>query len=498
MYYIGYDIGSSSIKIALLNAKKNKEVAVINEPKGEMKIEAIRTNWAEQSPDLWWEYLCSGTKRILFENKINSSQILGVGISYQMHGLVLLDKNKKVLRNAIIWCDSRAVEIGNKAAEEIGKKKYGQYLLNSPGNFTASKLKWVKENEPKIYDQVAFFMLPGDFIAFKLTGEILTTINGLSEGILWDYKKREIANWLLDHYHIETDLTPPIVENFQNQGNITSAASKATGLPERIPVNYRAGDQPNNALSLNVLRPGEIAATGGTSGVLFAVKDQARTKEFTKVNHFAHVNYTKENPSVGTLLCINGVGILYNWLKKMTGNKDYNTMNLYASEVNIGSENLVVLPFGNGSERMLNNINLGAHFCNLNLNVHSQKHLYRAALEGIAFSFVYGAEIMKQDGIKTKVIRAGNDNLFQSKIFAETISNLLEQPIEIYSTTGAIGAARAASINNGINSIESLINNLNRVEYVEPKTNNDAYNAAYQNWKKTLINKLNNNDTYRR
>ena len=497
MYYIGYDIGSSSIKIALLNAKKNKEVAVINEPKGEMKIEAIRTNWAEQSPDLWWEYLCSGTKRILFENKINSSQILGVGISYQMHGLVLLDKNKKVLRNAIIWCDSRAVEIGNKAAEEIGKKKYGQHLLNSPGNFTASKLKWVKENEPKIYEQVAFFMLPGDFIAFKLTGEILTTINGLSEGILWDYKKREIANWLLDHYHIDTDLTPPIVENFQNQGNITSAASKATGLPERIPVNYRAGDQPNNALSLNVLRPGEIAATGGTSGVLFAVKDQATTKEFTKVNHFAHVNYTKENPSIGTLLCINGVGILYNWLKKMTGNKDYNIMNLCASEVNIGSENLVVLPFGNGSERMLNNINLGAHFYNLNLNVHSQKHLYRAALEGIAFSFVYGAEIMKQDGIKTKVIRAGNDNLFQSKIFAETISNLLEQPIEIYSTTGAIGAARAASINNGINSIESLINNLNRVEYVEPKTNNDPYNAAYQNWKKTLINKL-NNDTYRR
>lgn len=497
MYYIGYDIGSSSIKIALLNAKKNKEVAVINEPEGEMKIEATRPNWAEQSPELWWEHLCKGTKRIIFENKINSSQILGVGISYQMHGLVLLDKNKKVLRNAIIWCDSRAVEIGNKAAEELGKKKYGQHLLNSPGNFTASKLKWVKENEPKIYEQAAFFMLPGDFIAYKLTDEILTTINGLSEGILWDYKKKKIANWLLDYYNIDTDLTPPIVENFQNQGNITSTASKATGLPERIPVNYRAGDQPNNALSLNVLRPGEIAATGGTSGVLFAVKDQATTNEFTKVNHFAHVNYTKENPSIGALLCINGVGILYKWLKKMTGNKDYHAMNLYASEVNIGSENLVVLPFGNGSERMLNNINLGAHFNNLNLNVHTKKHLYRAALEGIAFSFVYGAEIMKQDGVKTKVIRAGNDNLFQSKIFAETISNLLEQPIEIYNTTGAIGAARAASINNGINSIKSLIKNLNRVEYVEPKTKNGAYYAAYQNWKKTLINKL-NNDTNRR
>ena len=354
MYSIGYDIGSSSIKASLVEYDSGKVVAGIKYPDDEMKINSEKKGWAEQDPNLWWDYVCQATKEIIEKFNINPEFVKTIGIAYQMHGLVLLDKNKKVLRNAIIWCDSRAVEIGNKAAEEIGKKKYGQNLLNSPGNFTASKLKWVKENEPKIYEQVAFFMLPGDFIAFKLTGEILTTINGLSEGILWDYKKREIANWLLDHYQIDTDLTPPIVENFQNQGNITSAASKATGLPERIPVNYRAGDQPNNALSLNVLRPGEIAATGGTSGVLFAVKDQATTKEFTKVNHFAHVNYTKENPSIGTLLCINGVGILYSWLKKMTGNKDYNTMNLYADEVNIGSENLVVLPFGNGSERMLN------------------------------------------------------------------------------------------------------------------------------------------------
>ena len=493
MFYIGYDIGSSSVKIALLNEKNNKEVAIVTEPKGEMTIESKKPNWAEQNPELWWKYVCSGTKRILFENKINAEQVLGVGISYQMHGLVLLDKNKKLLRNSIIWCDSRAVEIGKKAAEEIGKKKYGQHLLNSPGNFTASKLKWVKENEPKIYEQVSFFMLPGDFIAYKLTDEILTTKNGLSEGILWDYKDKKIADWLLDYYEINKNLTPPIIENFENQGNLTLAASIETGLPKGIPINYRAGDQPNNALSLNVLRPGEIAATGGTSGVLFAVKDQAKTKEFTKVNHFAHVNYTKENPLIGTLLCINGVGILYNWLKKITSVKDYNAMNLYAREVNIGSENLVILPFGNGSERMLNNENLGAHFHNLNLNIHNQKHLYRAALEGIAFSFVYGMEIMKKDGVKTKVIRAGNDNLFQSKIFTQTISNLIEQPIEIYNTTGAIGAARAAIINSN----ESSKNYLDKIEIIEPKTNIDAYNLAYQNWKKILINKL-NNDTDRR
>jgi xylulokinase len=492
MYYIGYDIGSSSVKVALVDAESNKKVAVLSEPEGEMGIHAPQPDWAEQDPEMWWKHLCLATQRILSENKIDAQQIRAVGISYQMHGLVLMDRQKKLLRDSIIWCDSRAVAIGDQAADAIGVQKYGTHLLNAPGNFTASKLKWVKENEPEVYEQVAYYMLPGDYIANKLTDEVVTTKNGLSEGMLWDYKEKKVADWLLDHFGIATTLTPPLVENFESQGKTTQKAALATGLPVGIPIRYRAGDQPNNALALNVLRPGEVAATGGTSGVLFAVTDRNTSQEFSRVNHFAHVNYTEEKPSIGTLLCINGAGIQYSWLKHISKSKDFNTMNRLAAEVAVGSEGLVNLPFGNGSERMLNNRNLGTHFCSLNLNLHKHAHLFRAALEGIAFSFAYGMEIMKADGLDAQVIRAGNDNLFQSEIFSTTLATLIQQPISIYNTTGAVGAARAAGLEKGeLDRMNEHVNQHDKVAEIEPKKTVSIYQEAYQKWKNELEHQLN-------
>ena len=494
MYYIGYDIGSSSVKVALVDEKTNKSIATVSEPKDQMLIKAHKFDWAEQDPNLWWDCLCKATKRILYENKILSKDILAIGISYQMHGLVLVDNKGELLRDSIIWCDSRAVEIGNLAAKEIGEIKYGTQLLNSPGNFTASKLKWVKDNEEKIYENVSNFILPGDFIAYKLTGEINTTINGLSEGILWDYKEKKVASWLLEFFDLDTSLTPSLVSNFQNQGFVTDVAAKATGLPIGIPIRYRAGDQPNNALSLNVLKPGEVAATGGTSGVIFAVSDKIDSKEFSRLNHFAHVNYTPEEPRIGTLLCINGAGIFYSWLKKLTKIDDFDTMNNLASSVEIGSNGLVNLPFGNGAERMLDNQNLGAHLSDLNLNLHNESHLFRATLEGIAFAFVYGMEIMNKDGLNAELIRAGNDNIFQSEVFTSTFSSLTGKPVEIFNTTGAVGAARASSLN--IKSMEELSNSLgnnDKIKTIEPQIKNEEYKIAYDKWKKILHNKLNIN-----
>lgn len=491
-YNIGYDIGSSAVKIALVEASTNKKIAVITEPQEEMPIYAQQAHWAEQDPEMWWKYLCEGTQRILKENAECASQVLAIGISYQMHGLVVLDKNKVLLRNSIIWCDSRAVEIGKKAADDIGEERFGSHLFNAPGNFTASKLKWVKENEPELYSKVAHYMLPGDFIAFKLTGEIATTINGLSEGMLWDFKEKKIADWLLDYYGIDTGLTPPVVSNFKDQGRVTALGAKQTGLPEGIPIRYRAGDQPNNALALNILKPGEVAATGGTSGVLFAVSDRSSSKEFYRVNHFAHVNYTPQESLIGTLLCVNGAGIQYSWLKRIASHSDFNTMNDLAVKVPIGSEGLINFPFGNGAERMLYNKTPGAQFSNLNLNKHQQGHLFRAALEGIAFSFAYGMEIMQEDSLDIKVIRAGNDNLFRSEIFSKTVASLIGQSIEIYNTTGAIGAARAASIEYGrLEDYSQSISSLDRVSEVSPPHEKEAYQLAYQKWKAELKQKLN-------
>ncbi|MGB0828800.1 MAG: xylulokinase [Flavobacteriaceae bacterium] len=491
-YTIGYDIGSSSIKIALVESTTYKSIAVVSEPQNEMLISTKQQEWAEQDPEMWWDYLCKGTQRILKENALQANQIEAVGISYQMHGLVVLDQEKNSLRDAIIWCDSRAVEIGAMAAEDLGEDQFGSHLLNAPGNFTASKLKWVKENEPELYAKVAYFMLPGDYIAFKLTGEIATTIQGLSEAMLWDFKEKKVANWLLNYYGISTDLTPPLVTNFENQGVVSVKGAKQTGLPQGIPLRYRAGDQPNNALALNILKAGEVAATGGTSGVLFAVSERNTANEYYRVNHFAHVNYTPEKPVLGTLLCVNGSGIQYSWLRKLAHQTDYPSMNKSAEKIPIGSEGLVNLPFGNGAERMLYNQSPGAHFLNLNLNRHHQGHLFRAALEGIAFSFAYGMEIMQEDALTIKVIRAGNDNLFRSSLFATTVASLIGQPIEIYNTTGAIGAARAAAVREGgLEAYSEKTASVDQLVTVLPPKNKEAYLGAYEQWKIELKYQLN-------
>jgi len=492
-YHIGFDLGSSSVKVALVDATTGESILTLHEPKHEMSILSVQSDWAEQNPNDWWTYVCEATKRILNESKITASKITAVGISYQMHGLVVVDSDGEPLKNAIIWCDSRAVEIGNKAFQDLSPERCTKTLLNSPANFTASKLKWVKDNEPELFAKIHKFMLPGDFIAFKLTDEISTTKNGLSEGIFWDYESDTIADWLLDYFGFDSELVPKLVENFSPQGYITNKASLETGLPEGIPVTYRAGDQPNNALSLNVFNDGEVAATGGTSGVIYAVTNNKNSKEPSRINHFAHVNYSIDNQSIGKLLCINGAGIMYRWLRNQSSAESYETMNRKASKVPIGSDGLVILPFGNGAERMLNNLNVGTQFCNINLNQHDKAHLFRAALEGIAFSFVYGMEILKNDNAKVKVIRAGNDNLFRSEIFAKTLATLIGYEIEIYNTTGAVGAARAAGLTDkNFDRFGDNITNNDHVMTYKPIENNTPYLEAYNKWKKELEKQIKN------
>lgn len=493
MYYIGFDIGSSSVKVSLVDAQTGKSLSSLHEPSEEMVIEAVQSDWAEQDPELWWEYVCTATKRVLSEAAVDTSKIAGIGISYQMHGLVVVDKDGKSLRNSIIWCDSRAVEIGNKAFDELGNEKCSDHLLNSPGNFTASKLKWVRDNEPAVYKNIYKYMLPGDYIASKLTGKINTTKNGLSEGILWDYKNDKVADWLLEYYDVDPSLTPNIVANFTNQGKVNQQGFEATGIPVGTPILYRAGDQPNNALSLNIFNPGEVAATGGTSGVIYAVTDQLKSKESSRINSFAHVNYTTESTNLGKLLCINGAGIMYRWLRTNIGIDSYEEMNAKAEKVAVGSDGVVIIPFGNGAERMLNNKNIGTHISNLNLNQHDNGHLCRAALEGIAFSFVYGMEILKNDNAEVNVIRAGNDNLFRSDIFSNTISTLIGYDIEIYNTTGSVGAARACGLIDG--DYKKFGENITKNDHVmtfKPLADKAPYERAYQNWKKELEILLNN------
>ena len=494
MYHLGLDIGSSSIKIALVNASTGKSIGVVTEPDTEMSMEAVKNGWAEQSPDDWWRYVCSGIEKLCVQNSINKTDISGIGISYQMHGLVLIDKEGNPLRKSIIWCDSRAVAIGQNAYKEIGAETCDTHLLNSPSNFTASKLKWVKKNEPEIYAQIYKMMLPGDYIAYKLSGVVNTTVSGLSEGIFWDFKEDAVADLVLNHYGLDKDMIPDIVDTFSVQSQVNDKGATESGLSIGTPILYRAGDQPNNALTLNVFNPGEVAATGGTSGVVYAVTDNLSVKESSRVNNFAHVNYSPGKPArIGKLLCINGAGIQYRWLLNNLNVESYEEMNTLANEVPIGSDGVALIPFGNGAERMLKNKEVGTRIVNLNLNNHGRGHLCRAALEGIAFSFVYGMEIMESDGIKVNVMRAGNDNLFRSEIFSNTVATLIGYDIEIYDTTGAIGAARAANLHKG--DFEAFGKTILDNDYVmtfSPKEDKTAYQEAYRTWKNELELILNN------
>ncbi|MCE7925855.1 MAG: carbohydrate kinase [Haliscomenobacteraceae bacterium CHB4] len=489
MYLLGYDIGSSSVKAALVEVHTGKAIGTAQHPEQEMDILAERPDWAEQHPSEWWQAVCAATRKLLTKTGIVPGDIAAIGISYQMHGLVVVDKKGEVLRPAIIWCDSRAVGIGNRAFEKIGESYCLEHYLNAPGNFTASKLRWVCENEPGTFSSIHKFMLPGDYIAYRMTGEIRSTVSGLSEGVLWDFKEKTVARQLLEHYEIPEKMLPDPAPVFSKQGMVTAEAAAALGLVPGIPVGYRAGDQPNNALSLNVLRPGEVAATGGTSGVVYAVAGQPMFDARQRVNSFAHVNYTPENPLTGVLLCINGAGSQYRWMRQHIGSAGlgYQEMEQLAASAGVGADGVCILPFGNGAERMLGNCVTGSRISGLHFNRHEKRHLYRAALEGIAFSFVYGIEIMQQMGIPVRMLRAGNDNLFQSAVFSNTLSTLVGAEIELIATTGAVGAAKAAGVSVGIyDSIEEAMQEAEIAGGYEPSAKKDEYELAFEKWKKEL------------
>lgn len=485
MYFLGFDIGSSSVKVALVNGETGDCSASAFYPKQEMPIIAKQIGWAEQNPEEWWKNLKSALTEVLATSHVDVHKISAIGISYQMHGLVCIDKNKNVLRPAIIWCDSRATSIGEKAFSSLGSEYCLSHLLNSPGNFTASKLRWIQENEPEIYAKIHKIILPGDYIAMKLSDEVQTTISGLSEGIMWDFKQGTPALSLLNHYGIDSTLLAEIVPTFGKQCKISEQAAKELGLHPNITISYRAGDQPNNALSLNVLNPGEIATTAGTSGVVYGVTNEIKYDVKSRVNTFAHVNYSKENPRLGVLLCINGTGIMNSWLhKNICPNTSYDNMNTMAANIPIGSEGLSILPFGNGAERVLENKNVNASIVGLSLTKHTTNHLIRATHEGIAFAFHYGMEIMKSIGIRPSVIRAGKANMFLSPIFRQTLASISGATIELYNTDGSIGAARGAGIGIGFykNSDEAFAN-LKKLESIEPDSANALlYQEAYERW----------------
>lgn len=501
-YLLGYDIGTSSVKASVVDAETGKTVASAQYPDQEAPILSKEAGWAEQEPEMWWDELCAATRRVCDKIKAEGGTSAGesplaavaaIGISYQMHGLVCVDKDGKPLRPSIIWCDGRAVPYGNAAFEAIGGEKCLAHLLNSPGNFTAAKLAWVKENEPEIYEKIDKIMLPGDYIAMRLSGgDKKTTVSGLSEGMFWDFKNNEVSRDVMSHFGFSDDIIAEIVPTFSVQSRVCKAIADELGIPEGTPISYRGGDQPNNALSLNVMKPGEIAATGGTSGVVYGVLGEVNYDPKSRVNTFAHVNHNQPDTRLGVLLCINGTGILNAWMKRTVAPEgiSYSEMNDLAESVPVGAEGLSVIPFGNGAERVLQNENPGASVHGINFNIHTKAHMLRAAQEGIAFSFAYGMEIMAQMGMDIKTIKAGHANLFLSPLFRRTLAAVTGAAIELYETDGSVGAAYGAGIGAGIyKDSDDAFKTLKHIATEKPEAETAEYKAAYERWKAALAGK---------
>lgn len=489
MLLLGIDIGTSSIKVAIVDPQTQKVIISSQYPEEESLIITKQPGWAEQSPEMWWTHVQHAFSNCKATGKFKATDISAIGIAYQMHGLVLVDKDQNLIRDSIIWCDSRAVALGNSAFDGLGHDFCLSHLLNSPGNFTASKLAWVKQNEPELYSRVDKFMLPGDFIAMKLTGSITTSVSALSEGVFWDFKTNSVSRELMDYYGFDSALIPEIKPVFAEHGRVNAEIAVLLGLKQGTPVTYKSGDQPNNALSLNVLQPGEVAATAGTSGVIYGVSDQLVYDPQSRVNTFAHVNYTNQEKRLGVLLCINGTGSLNRWAKNLFGTAvSYQQMNAEAAVIKAGSEGLRILPFGNGAERMLNNRQVGAHFHGIDLNLHTRAHIFRAVQEGIAFAFRYGFDIMRSNGLNPTVIRAGKANLFLSNLFLQTFVDTIGIPVELYENDGSVGAALGSGIGAGIFSAPAeAFSNIKALELIEPAS--AIYEPVYQDWLNLLNQK---------
>jgi xylulokinase len=496
MLLLGIDVGTSSIKVSVVDAQTQQCIASASYPETEAEIISHKNGWAEQSPNSWWQFFLQALVKAHATKTYDPKDIAAIGIAYQMHGLVTVDEDQQVLRDAIIWCDSRAVPYGDAAFKAIGEERSLSHLLNSPGNFTAAKLAWVKENEPLIYERIDKIMLPGDYIAMLLTGSITTSISSLSEGIFWDFKENTLSKDVMSFFGFNESIIPTIKDVFSEHGYVTDVVANLLQLKPGIPVSYKAGDQPNNALSLNVLEPGEVAATAGTSGVIYGVSDQLAYDQQSRVNGFAHVNYTANQARIGILLCINSTGILNKWIKNIAGaNTSYADLNNTAAKVNIGSDGLYIIPFGNGAERMLNNKIVGAHLHNIDLNKHSTAHLYRAGQEGIAFAFRYGLDIMRENKMFPSVIRAGKANMFLSSEFTNAFVNVTDTPVELYNCDGSVGAALGAGIGAKIfSNAKEAFTNMQRLQTIEPD-GKDTYEEHYQQWKALLLKDMEKSDS---
>lgn len=452
-YLMGIDIGTTSARAIIID----EEGKLLGAGVYEYPLYHPQPLWAEQDPQDWWEGTKKSIGKALKEADVKPQEIGGIGLSGQMHGLVLLDENYEVLRRSILWCDQRTV----KQCEYIMRKSR-QTLVKSTCNpaltgFTLPKVIWVRQEEPKIYDKIHKMLLPKDYIRFKLTGEFATEVSDASGTLMLDVKKRKWSEDVLSAFGINKEALPVVYESVQITGKITPEAARETGLKEGIPVVGGGGDQAAGGVGNGVVREGLLSSTIGTSGVVFASLNDVKTDPLLRTHTFCHAVPGKWH-IMGVMLSAGGslkwfrdnLGMEELNVSKITGQDPYEILTMEASRVEPGSEGLIFLPYLMGERTPYPDPYAKGVFFGLTPR-HTKAHLVRAVMEGVAFGLRDSLEIIKRLGTKIEEIRASGGGA-RSELWRQIQADINNtQMVTINMSEGpAFGVALLAGVGTGV------------------------------------------------
>lgn len=453
-YLLGIDVGTSGTKTVIFDEVGNTVVSAVYE----YPLYQPNIGWAEQEPGDWWNATVLGIRKVLFDSGIKADDISGIGLSGQMHGLVMLDKDNNVLRRSIIWCDQRSTKECEQVTSIIGAKRLREITANPAlTGFTASKIMWVKNNEPEIFERTAKIMLPKDYVRFKLTGEFATEVSDAGGMQLMDIPNRCWSSEVLGKLEIDIEKLPKLYESQQVSAKVSKEAAELTGLSEGTAVVGGAGDQAAGAVGNGIVKPGVVSSTIGTSGVVFAYLDKISIDPAGRVHTFCHAV-----PNAWHVMGVTqAAGLSLKWFRdnfcneeinvaKLMGVDPYVLMDKQAVQSELGGGGLIYLPYLMGERTPHLDAYARGVFFGLSAK-HDKKDMIRAVMEGVAYSLRDCIEIIGEMGIEVSEIRASGGG-GRSKLWKQIQADVFGKGVTtINSSEGpALGVALLAGVGTGV------------------------------------------------
>ncbi|MGE5677394.1 MAG: xylulokinase [Pseudomonadota bacterium] len=464
MYYLGIDLGTSSVKVLAID--DNNEIA--GESTREYPVFFPQDKWAEQDPKDWWEQTVLAVRELVQKLSIPEGQVRAISFSGQMHGLVALDGDNRVLTPAILWCDQRTQEECNEITDFFGQERLGLYTGNKAlTGFTAPKLLWVKKHLPHIFTEIRHILLPKDYIRLMLTGEYATDMSDASGMLLLDVKNRRWSKEMLDFIGITELQLPKLYESYEVTGVVTEEARKELGLSGEILVVGGAGDQAAGAIGTGAVEDGIVSVNLGTSGVVFAAHEEYTMDRENRLHAFCHAN--GKYHSMGVML--SAASCLKWWTESIQPGTGFDSLLEEAAGVEPGSGKLIFLPYLMGERTPYSDPDAKGCFVGMSATT-TRGHMTRAVLEGVIFGLYDSLRILQEQGAPIKQLRVIGGGA-RSQLWKQTLADIFGYEVEEINTNqgGALGAAilaatgagRYASVDAGCREMIRVINRVSPI-----------------------------------